>query len=151
MCRDPAHVSLKRDQVHVVMYLILSILYMLQAAEGGHLNVHFKHQEQVICWFLHRVTRFIPAKILYPVMNIHNVQVMLSAHRLCIFSSNLQRQLNETLPKADKSRRHVRLIKHNKSRGEGCDHVRDYFRCFTRLARNKLGPLSDAQVYDSGL
>lgn len=51
------------------------------------------------------------------------------------------------LLKADKSRRHVHLIRHNKSSASGCDHVRDYFRCFARLARNKLGPLSDTQVY----
>lgn len=70
-------------------------------------------------------------KILHPVMNIHNVQVMLSAHHLCIFLSDLQRQLNKTLLKADKSWRHMPLIRLNKSSSKGCDHVRDYFRVFT--------------------
>lgn len=92
-------------------------------------------------------TRIIAAKILHPVMNIHSVQMMLSAHRPCIFSSNLQRQLNQTLLKADKSRRHVQLIRHNKSISEGCDHVRDYFRCFARLNKNKLSPLSQMHKF----
>lgn len=94
---------------------------------------------QVICCVLLCLTQIIQDKILPPVMYTHNVQVMLSAHHRCIFLCNLQGQLNETLLKADESRRHVHFIKHNKSSDEGCDHVRDYFRCFTRLNRNKLG------------
>lgn len=62
-----------------------------------------------------------------------------SAHHLCIFSSNPHRQLNETLLKADKGSCHVHLIKHNKSSGKVYDHVRDYFRSFTHINRNKLG------------
>ncbi len=118
------------------------------AAEVGQLNDHARHQKHADCraaW--HKV---FPPKFLHTVMNIHNAQVMLSANHLCMFSSNLQRQLNETRLIADKSRRHVRLTRHNKSSGEGCDHVRDYFRCFTRLAANKLGPISH-EVYDSFL
>lgn len=83
-------------------------------------------------------------------MNIHGVQVMLSAHHLCIFSSNLQRQLNETLLKADKSRRHAPLVRYDKSSSEGCERVGDYFRGFTHLTQNKLDPLSDVQVYGFG-
>lgn len=56
-----------------------------------------------LCADLCEVSLKFPAEITQPFMNIHNVEVMLSAHHLCIFSSNLQRQLNETLLKAGKN------------------------------------------------
>lgn len=66
------------------------------AAEVGQWNVRVKHR------VMRSVAHTFPAEITHPLMNIHNVEVMLSAHHLCIFPSNLQRQLNKTLLKADK-------------------------------------------------
>lgn len=85
--------------------------------------------------------QIIPAKILQPVINIHSVQMVLSAHHLCMILSNLLRQLIETPLKAKKHSSHFNLIRHYKSGGQGRDHVGDYFWCFTRLNRNKLSPL----------
>lgn len=51
---------------------------------------------QVTLWLVFWAIRFDAAKILHPAMSI---QVMLSAHHLCIFVSNLHRQLNEARSK----------------------------------------------------
>ena len=79
-----------------------------------------------------------------------SIQAMLSAHHLCIFVSDLHRQLNEAPFKADKSRHHDPLRRFNKSSFEGCNHAKDYFWGCARLIRNKLGPLFNPQVFFNG-
>lgn len=127
--------SLERNVLHAVMCLNLASVARCwsRSAKGS-------------CWKTCRLGLIVvpwdaAEHRIYTEQWIFSVFKRRQVHMICAyFRCNLRRQCYETRLRADKSPRHVPLMRCNKSSSEACDHVRDYFWSRTRLTRNKLGP-----------